>query len=164
MICLQTVKRFCKEYWKVENYDQAMADESQTWHCHHRYEIDYNLSKLELQALGFYFNRPFDELIFLTPEEHISLHKAGENHHMYGKEGTFKGKHHTEESKAKMRVAKEGKYEGENNPNYKYHITEEELYDLYIVQGLSRKQIKELYGCSSTSIQLKLKKFNIRKK
>lgn len=158
MICLETVKKFCREYWRIENYDQAMADKTQTWHCHHIHEIEYNLSKIELQAMGFYFDRPFCELIFLTPGEHIRLHMKGINHEgknnpNYGKEGYWKGKE----------VSWKGKRSGENNPNYKYHIPEEELYNLYVVQRLTLQKIAEKYGCDPTCIWNKLKKYNIKK-
>lgn len=40
MICIYAVKKFCKEYPSmIENYDKAIADKTQTWHCHHRDEI-----------------------------------------------------------------------------------------------------------------------------
>ena len=156
MISLVNVKQYCEEYWKIENYEEAVNDQTQTWHCHHRFEIEYNLSKIELQALGFYFNRPFCELIFLSSEEHRRLHNRGENNPMHGKR-------FTEESKQKMSDARKGKYEGENNPNYKYHITAEELYELYVGQGLSMYKIAEMYGCDPTTILHKLKKYNIKK-
>lgn len=45
----------------------------------------------------------------------------------------------------------------------KYYISKEELYDLYVVQGLSTFKIAKMYGCDPTTIQKKLKKFNISK-
>lgn len=114
MICLQEVKKYCQEYYLIENYGKAVADESQTWHCHHRHEIEYNLSKMDLQAMGFYFNRPFYELIFLTPYEHNRLHNSGENNSMYGK-------HHTEETKSKISAANKGK---ESSMRGKHHTEE----------------------------------------
>lgn len=153
MICLETVKKFCKEYRLIENYDQAMADTTQTWHCHHRHEIDWALSKEELIAIGRYYDVHYSELIFLTPEEHKRLHFRGENNPQYGKEGTRKGKEGYWRGK-----------EGDATPNYKYHITEDELYDLYVVKGLTLQKIADLYGCCITCIWLKLKKYAIRKK
>lgn len=158
MINLTYVKQYCQEYWKIENYQEAVNDQSQTWHCHHRHEIEYNLSKIELQALGFYFDRPFCELIFLTPKEHKRLHTEGENHPMYGKEAPNKGKHITKETKTKMSNAMKG-----NQNGLKYHITAEELYDLYVLQGLSTYKIAKMYGCNSQCIWNKLKKYNIKK-
>lgn len=194
MINLTYVKQYCKDpiEW-IENYQEAVNDQTQTWHCHHRFETEYNLSKIELQSLGFYFDRPFCELIFLTPKEHKRLHHIG-------KVGPWRGKHRSEETKQKMREAKLGKYKGENNPNYgkespmrgkhhteetkqkirearlgthvseetkqkktKFHISEEELYDLYISQGLSTFKIAKMYGCTHWCIGLKLKKYNIQK-
>ena len=161
MICLQTVKQFCKEYWKIENYQEAVNDTEQVWHCHHRHEIDWALSREELISIGRYYDVHYSELIFLTPAEHKSLH--------------HKGKIMSKESRQKMREAKIGKYDGMNNPmygihrygvdnpNYKYHITEEELYNLYVVQELSAYRIAKMYGCSQFCIHHKLKKFNISK-
>ena len=162
MICLQEVKKYCQEYWKIENYDQAVADESQTWHCHHRHEIDWALPMEELIAIGRYYDVHYSELIFLTPEEHKRLHFGGENNPWYGKEGPWRGKQRTKETKQKMSDARKCRV-GENAPNYKYHITEEELYDLYVVQGLSVYRIAKMYGCSTRCIQLKLKKYHIYK-
>lgn len=152
MINLTYAKQYCKEYYLIENYQEAVNDQTQVWHCHHRHEIEYNLSKIELQALGFYFNRPFYELIFLTPKEHNILHNTGENNPMYGV-------HRFGENAPMYGVHRFG----ENNPNYKYHITEEELYDLYVKQGLSTYKIAEMYGCNPTTIWYKLKKYNIKK-
>lgn len=196
MICLKEVRRYCQEYWKIENYQEAVNDQTQTWHCHHRHEIDWVLSRKELIVIGRYYDVHYSELIFLTPEEHTSLHRKGiprtseekskisdkmkgENNPNYGKEGYWKGKKRepfSEESKQKMSVAQKGKHhteetkqkmsdssKGEKNPNYKYHITKEELYDLYVVQGLSTYKIAEIYGCGSETIRLKLKKYNIKK-
>lgn len=77
------IRKFCKNPEKIENYDKAISDTTQTWHCHHRLEL-YTLSgekrpkdlyPRELIALGMYYNRPPEELIFLTPSDHISLHR-----------------------------------------------------------------------------------------
>jgi len=40
MICLKSLKKFCCEDLSlIENYDLAISDTNQTWHCHHRLEI-----------------------------------------------------------------------------------------------------------------------------
>lgn len=85
MICLKRVKRFCKgDYTKIENYDKAIADDTQTWHCHHRDEIRtlpsgmiIYRSKNELIENGRYYGCPANELIFLTRSEHRRLHTIG---------------------------------------------------------------------------------------
>lgn len=63
MICLEKVQQYCQEYWKIENYDLAMADTTQTWHCHHRHEIDWALPMEELIAIGRYYDVHYSELI-----------------------------------------------------------------------------------------------------
>lgn len=80
------VSKFCNEdFSKIENYDKAISDPTQTWHCHHRLEthdengekLIKNILKKELIKRGLYYNRPAKELIFLTEKEHASLHQAG---------------------------------------------------------------------------------------
>ena len=78
MINIGNVKNFCNEDISlIENYEKAINDKTQTWHCHHRRETDEGLSVKQLMELGLYLNRPANELIFLTPEEHTSLHHKG---------------------------------------------------------------------------------------
>lgn len=77
MINLFTVRSFCKEdISHIENYDKAIADNTQTWDCHHRLEIqgDNILSVQELKSQGLYYKRPACELILLTHSEHAILH------------------------------------------------------------------------------------------
>ena len=176
MICLETVKRYCKEYWKIENYQEAVNDTEQVWDCHHRHEIDWVLPREELISIGRYYDVHYSELIFITHSDHISLHQTGKEGPWKGKVGPNKGKRHTEETKQKISNANKGKHrteevkqkignalKGENNPNYKYHITLEELYDLYVLQGLSQQKIAKMYGCSICCIWCKLKKYGIIK-
>lgn len=94
MIRLSTVKKYCNEDISlIENYDKAINDTTQTWHCHHRLETDSNITQKELKEKKIYYNRPASELIFLTPFEHLHLHN-------YGKGGWHW--HHTEETKQKI--------------------------------------------------------------
>ena len=63
----------CEDISLIENYEKAVND-SNKWHCHHRREIDDNLTQKQLKAMGLYLNRPASELIFLTVGEHRKLH------------------------------------------------------------------------------------------
>ena len=144
-------EKYCKDYQDIENYQKAKADNFKGWHCHHRLETHnsdgerrlVDITQKELKALGMYYNRPAEELIFLPRSEHeaykkgkklseetrkrISEMNKGENHPMYGKHHSEeakkkmreanKGKHHSEEAKKKMREAKKG----ENNPAFGKH-------------------------------------------
>ena len=74
------LRRYCSEdLSRIENYDTAMNDKEQMWHCHHRAEIlpcgRYSIK--ELKAVGLYWHRPACELIFLRHDVHISLHCKG---------------------------------------------------------------------------------------
>lgn len=101
MISFRTVKKFCSEDISlIENYEEAIIS-NETYDCHHRRE-DLGFSAIELIELGLYFNRPAKELIFLTKAQHCSLHHKGQK-------GYWKGKHISEETKAKISTRNKGK-------------------------------------------------------
>ena len=73
-------KKFCSEDISlIENYNLAIADTTQTWHCHHRGEVlpCVRFSRTDLKKFGLYYKRPASELIFLTQTEHNRLHFKG---------------------------------------------------------------------------------------
>lgn len=96
---------YCRHPELIENYAQAIADTTQTWQAHHRLETHFSdgterprnaqLTGTELSALDMYYDRPPEELIFLTKEEHNKLHKIGTKR--------------SEETKQKMSEARKGK-------------------------------------------------------
>ena len=129
--------KYCKnDISQIENYDKAIADKSQVWHCHHRRETIY--SRSGLIEIGEYYNRPAEELIFLTPNEHHRLHNLGkqhseesrkkiseankgENNPRFGKPAWNNGKHLSAEARKKMSESKKG----ENHPFFgKHHSAE----------------------------------------
>ena len=80
---------FCipEEIERIENYELAKKDNFKGWCIHHRLETHnsdgekrlVNLSMAELKALDMYYNRPANELIFLTKSEHTKLHRRKKN-------------------------------------------------------------------------------------
>lgn len=106
MINLIKTKQKCKDDISlIENYEKAINDKTQTWVCHHRREIQDGFkiwSKDEMIKCDIYFNRPADELIFLTPFEHKSLHWKANN------PSTYKNN----------RVKASSRMKGENNPHF----------------------------------------------
>ncbi len=126
MISERQAHQFCKDdISKIENYDKAFSDPTQTWDIHHRLELtlegEYAHSKEDLIRMNMYYQRPYYELIFLTPTEHRRLHAEGKNNPMYGKTflGYWKGKTLSEETRRKMSEAHKGK----NNPMYGKHLS-----------------------------------------
>ena len=80
MINKYTAKSFCcEDISLIENYDNAIADTTQTWECHHRGEVlpCGRFSRDDLKKFGLYYSRPAAELIFLTPSAHRQLHLKG---------------------------------------------------------------------------------------
>ena len=114
-------ERYCKNYQDIENYEAAKKDDFIGWHCHHRLETHtsdgerrlVDISYKELKALGMYYKRPAEELIFLPRSEHEAFKK--------GKTPWNKGKKCSEETKKKLREANKG----ENNPFYGKRHSEE---------------------------------------
>ena len=101
MISEESAKSYCKDDISlIENYDKAIADKTQIWHCHHRRETIF--SRKDLIEIGEYYNRPACELIFLTKSEHMRLHHLG-------KPSGMKGKHHSVEARKKMSELKKGR-------------------------------------------------------
>lgn len=79
------VKRFCcEDISLIENYEIAINDAENSYHCHHRLEThnadgtkkekEEQLSIERLIEMGLYYGRPASELIFLTPSEHSKVH------------------------------------------------------------------------------------------
>ena len=123
-------ERFCKCYENIENYEKAKKDDFIGWVCHHRLQTwtsdgkrrEVDILAKELKALGMYYNRPAEELIFLTRSKHAKLHNKGRK---FSDETRKKmsdvKKDISDETRKKMSDAKKGK----NNPHYGKHLSEE---------------------------------------
>ena len=134
MINESKAHKFCKDdITKIQNYDKAIADPMQTWELHHRLELtldgEFAHSREELKRLDMYYNRPYFELIFLTPSAHRILHTESKalsdetkRKRSEAKKGkplseetckklteAHKGKHHSDETKQKIAAAHKGK-------------------------------------------------------
>ena len=108
MINEKQVKRFCKDYTLIENYEEAVNDKTRTWVCHHI--LGEILTSEQLKDHDFYYDVPPCLLKFVTPSEHRRLHNKGRT----GKKHPFYGKRHTEETRKKISES----LKGENNPMY----------------------------------------------
>ena len=100
MINYDQAKTYCAEdISKIENFEDAALDTTETWDIHHRREISENKSRLQMIEEGLIDGRPASELIFLTHSDHIRLHQT---HRM-----TNELRHHLSEVMS-----------GENNPQF----------------------------------------------
>ena len=73
-------KRYCSDDISlIENYQTAISDQTKTWDVHHRKESDSEgrtlFTKKQLIEMNLYFNRPAQELIFVTRAMHLKLHR-----------------------------------------------------------------------------------------
>lgn len=113
---------FCQTPELIENYEQAVADKTQIWVCHHRDEIRVLpsgmiaiRSKKELIENDRYFNCPPNELIFMTMSDHAKLHSKYIYHPPMSesekerRSTAYKGRKLSEEAKKKISIAGKGK-------------------------------------------------------
>ena len=122
-ITRKTFKRLA-ELGYIENYEEAINDTTQVWDCHHKMELIKTGAVVDspaqdLKDWGIYYNRPANELIFLTKAEHVRLHHKGNKHTKEskkkiseakkGKPSGMEGRKHSEETKRKMSEAQKGK-------------------------------------------------------
>lgn len=116
MYNLKSLQAYCSgDYSQIENFREAALDPTVTWDIHHRKETDEGKSAKQLKSEGLYFNRPPEELIFLTPVAHILLHR-----------NPMQSRHHTEESRRKMSATRRARIaSGEIVPDTSACRTEE---------------------------------------
>ena len=79
MINSYKAKRYCcEDISLIENYSQAIADQTNMWDIHHRRECDDEGKTLfthkQLIEMNLYHNRPASELIFVTRSMHRKIH------------------------------------------------------------------------------------------
>lgn len=107
MINEYNAKKYCSENISlIENYKEAISDQTKIWDIHHRRECDSEGKTLftckQLIEMNLYFNRPASELIFVTKSMHKKLHREQmENCGKIGgkiagkKNGAINGKKHS---------------------------------------------------------------------
>ena len=137
MISEQRAKELCKDdISKIENYEDAVNDKTQTWICHHI--LGEILSREQLIDHDFYYKVPSCMLKFVTLAEHNRIHhkdkpnskesrmKVSES--LKGHTSWSKGKHLSSETRSKISEA----MKGSNNPMYGHtsylkgkHLSEE---------------------------------------
>ena len=128
MIYEYNAKRFCcEDISNIENYDKAIADNTQTWDLHHRKEIAEHKTRKQLIEEDLYFNRPTDELIFLTKSEHQQLHNRGKQYSDETREklsksisAAMRGRKLSAETREKLRAT----FSGDKNPMFGKHPSE----------------------------------------
>lgn len=71
-----TISNFCNKPIRfIENYETAVNDLNNIYVIHHKKECEngYYTPK-KIKEMGLYYERPPEELIFMTISEHIKLH------------------------------------------------------------------------------------------
>lgn len=148
---LKVIRRYCKEYEMIENYQEAVKSQI-LWECHHRLELDaegnFLNSRDDLKEKGLYYHRPPEELIFLTKSDHRKIHNGkGQSEETKKKlsqpgamNGMF-GKHWSEEDKIRLRAS-------QRVPKPR-HRAKSPLCQKY---GMTKREIASKYGISAGSV------------
>lgn len=61
------------EWWHIEGFETAVFS-PETWHLHHKIGAYCNRPHEVLKEMGLYYDRPYNELVFLSPSEHMRIH------------------------------------------------------------------------------------------
>lgn len=148
---LKYYKRYCSDIENVENFERAKADNFKGWQLHHRLETltsdgkrrSVDITAAELKSLNMYFDRPAEELVFMTTKEHRQLHTEGKQGYWKDKTNPMYGKHHSEETKKKLSEAAKGR----PSPNKGKHLSEETRKKLSEVhKGKQAGEDNPMYG------------------
>lgn len=112
MIYLKQVKLYCDEYWKIENYDEAVNSD-EVYECHHRLELtlngEYAHGIKDLKRFNMYYHRPYFELIFLKSKDHAKLHAHSRSDSTNKLNSDYhKGRKCSEETKRKIGLGSKG--------------------------------------------------------
>ena len=102
---------YCRNPELIENYDKAMADETQTWEVHHRLECCFTYKFLN--DMNLYYDVEPEALIFLTAAEHRKIDSFCKRN-----SEAHKGNKHSDEHKRKIGESNKGrkKPEGAGKP------------------------------------------------
>lgn len=71
------------------------------------------------------------------------------------------GKKHKQETL--MKISSKLDFSGNKNPNFKYELEKEKLYELYIIQNKTVKEISNLFNCCINTVNNNLRKYKIYK-
>lgn len=130
---------YCRHPELIENYAQAIADETQTWEVHHRLESCF--TQKFLKEMNLYYDVSPEELIFLTPSEHRKIDSANKR---MGE--ARKGMKLSDETKRKMSEVRKGKLINRKDLSKKVLCVEtsevfESTIDAYRKTGISQGNI-----------------------
>lgn len=176
MINIKRAKKYCcEDISKIENYGKAIADETQTWQCHHRAEIlpCGRFSILDLKQYDLYFSQPADRLIFLTQATHTSLHSK-DYKKIKALHDAWRGKHHSSKTKKKMSERAKGRLMSENarrkmseahkgkSPSNKRSDLRAHAIDILDARkaGTSVSELAKIYNCSERLLYGIIKSLN----
>lgn len=144
MIHLRKVKKYCKDYTLIKNYEEAVNDQSQVWICHHI--LGEILSKEQLIDHDFYYDVPPCMLKFVTKSEHRRLHNHCSEETrmkisatMKGRPTWNKGKTLTEEHRKKLSESHKGNVNKKGKTTSIFGAAFKEHY------GITRSEDKKLY-------------------
>ena len=133
----------------------------------------YNLT------FGGDYNPMFDDNIKIRHKKIMQEEHSGVNHYMYGKKQSEETNKKRKETMKKVRMCTINPFTlphvkkilsniarhriGNKNPNFKYSISHDDLYDYYIIEKHTLDETANYFKCSISTIERNLKKYDIKK-
>lgn len=181
----------CEDISNIENFEVAEKSK-ELYDCHHKKEIELNVSAKDLKKMGLYWNRPANELIFIKHTEHASIHskgrswgkhteeakkkmsekakgrpshqkgKTGELASMYGRRGQLHPMYGHKHSDSYKNMMSE-RMSGKNNPSYK-KVCPLVLYTQYVILNKSLYTMSKELGVGRHALSKKIKEYGITRK
>ena len=119
-------ERYCKDYENIENYEKAKKDNFKGWCCHHRLQTWNSDGERRLVDISQEELIALDMYYNRPASELIFLTRSEHTSlHDEGENNPNYGKHHSEETRKKISEGNKGKQAGEKHPNYGKHHSEE---------------------------------------
>ena len=109
-------ERYCKDYENIENYQKAKANDFIGWHCHHRLETHNSDGERRLVDISHKELKALG-MYYNRPASELIFLTESEHHSLHdeGENNPMYGKHHSEESKKRIGAAHKGKHHSEES-------------------------------------------------
>jgi NUMOD3 motif len=161
-------RELLKALWSDENWSDNVrkkmkGNKNSLGHIHSEYSKNLISNKQKKKWKTPEYRKK--QLLTMTGRTHseftkklMSKNNSGINNPMYGKPLSKESL-----KKRSEKVIREGIYKGKNNPNFKYEINKNDLFDLYMIKNITIHNIAIIYGCCNGTIINKLKEYSIKK-
>ena len=150
-----------KELWSNDEWSIPIREQMRHRMVGNKYNEGFHhtdeFKKIKSEQM---LNNTFSKGLKHTEEykKYMSQINSGKNNPNYDKSPT------KEVLQERSRKVKEmGTFKGKNNPNFKFDIKHKDLEHLFLIDVKTTKEISDIYGCTTATINKKLRLFKIKR-